>query len=136
MREETAKGFISVLKRMFGYSWGPRLEYVLNHAVLALAEVEGSTMLGIVRMLTDKNYRKRIVEQVTDPVVQMFWLKEFSSYNDKMATETVAPILNKVGQFTASPIIRNIVGQPKSTIDFAEIMNTGKILLVDLSTGK
>jgi hypothetical protein len=136
MREETAKGFISVLKRMFGFSWGPRLEYVLNHTVMALSEVEGSTMLGIVRMLTDRNYRNKVVSQVTDPVVQMFWLKEFSSYNDKMATETVAPILNKVGQFTASPIIRNIVGQPKSSIDFAEIMNTGKILLVDLSTGK
>ena len=136
MREETAKGFISVLKRMFGFSWGPRLEYVLNHTVLALAEVEGSTMLGIVRMLTDKNYRKTVVSQVTDPVVQMFWLKEFSTYNDKMATETVAPILNKVGQFTASETIRNIVGQPKSTVNFSEIMDTGKILLVDLSTGK
>ncbi|MEI6266599.1 MAG: type IV secretion system DNA-binding domain-containing protein [bacterium] len=136
MREETAKGFISVLKRMFGFSWGPRLEYVLNHTVLALAEVEGSTMLGIVRMLTDKNYRKNVVSQVTDPVVQMFWLKEFSTYNDKMATETVAPILNKVGQFTASETIRNIVGQPKSTVNFSEIMDTGKILLVDLSTGK
>ena len=136
MREETAKGFISVLKRMFGFSWGPRLEYVLNHTVMALTEVEGSTMLGIVRMLTDRAYRNKVVSQVTDPVVQMFWLKEFSSYNDKMATETVAPILNKVGQFTASPIIRNIVGQPKSTIDFADIMNTGKILLVNLSTGK
>jgi len=136
MREETAKGFISVLKRMFGFSWGPRLEYVLNHTVMALSEVEGSTMLGIVRMLTDRAYRNKIVSQVSDPVVQMFWLKEFSSYNDKMATETVAPILNKVGQFTASPIIRNIVGQPKSSIDFSEVMNTGKILLVDLSTGK
>jgi len=136
MREETAKGFISVLKRMFGFSWGPRLEYVLNHTVMALTEVEGSTMLGIVRMLTDKSYRNKVVSQVTDPVVQMFWLKEFSSYNDKMATETVAPILNKVGQFTASPIIRNIVGQPKSSIDFGDIMNTGKILLVNLSTGK
>lgn len=136
MREETAKGFISVLKRMFGFSWGPRLEYVLNHTVMALSEVEGSTMLGIVRMLTDRAYRNKVVSQVSDPVVQMFWLKEFSSYNDKMATETVAPILNKVGQFTASPIIRNIVGQPKSSIDFSAIMNEGKILLVDLSTGK
>jgi hypothetical protein len=101
-----------------------------------LVEVEGSTMLGIVRLLTDRNYRKKIVGQVTDPVVQMFWLKEFASYNDKMATETIAPILNKVGQFTASPIIRNIVGQPKSQIDFAKVMNEQKILLVDLSTGK
>lgn len=135
-REEVANGFVSVLKRIFGYSWGPRLEYVLKHTVLALTEAEGSTMLGIVRMLTDKTYRNKVVSQVTDPVVQMFWLKEFSTYNDKMATETVAPILNKVGQFTASPVIRNMVGQPVSSIDFAEIMNNQKILLVDLSTGK
>ncbi len=135
-REEVTNGFVSVLKKQFGYSWGPRLEYVLKHTVSALVEVEGSTMLGIVRMLTDKNYRKKIVGEVTDPVVQMFWLKEFASYNDKMATETIAPILNKVGQFTASPIIRNIVGQPQSKLDFAKIMNEQKILLVDLSTGK
>lgn len=135
-REEVTNGFVSVLKKQFGYSWGPRLEYVLKHTVAALVEVEGSTMLGIVRMLTDKNYRKKIVGEVSDPVVQMFWLKEFASYNDKMATETIAPILNKVGQFTASPIIRNIVGQPQSKIDFAKIMNEQKILLVDLSTGK
>ncbi|MDD5693353.1 MAG: type IV secretion system DNA-binding domain-containing protein [Patescibacteria group bacterium] len=135
-REEVTNGFVSVLKKQFGYSWGPRLEYVLKHTVAALVEVEGSTMLGIVRLLTDKNYRKKIVEQVTDPVVQMFWLKEFAAYNDKMATETIAPILNKVGQFTASPIIRNIVGQPHSKIDFGKLMNEKKILLVDLSTGK
>ena len=135
-REEVANGFVSVLKRIFGYSWGPRLEYVLKHTVLALTEAKGSTMLGIVRMLTDKPYRNKVVSQITDPVVQMFWLKEFSTYNDKMATETVAPILNKVGQFTASPVIRNMVGQPVSSIDFAEIMNNQKILLVDLSTGK
>jgi hypothetical protein len=136
MREEIVNGFVAVLKKLFGYSWGPRLEYVLKHSVSALVEVEGSTMLGIVRLLTDRNYRKKIVGQVTDPVVQMFWLKEFASYNDKMATETISPILNKVGQFTASPIIRNIVGQPKSQIDFAKVMNEQKILLVDLSTGK
>lgn len=135
-REEVTNGFVSVLKKLFGYSWGPRLEYVLKHTVMALIEVEGSTMLGIVRMLTDKGYRKKIVGQITDPVVQMFWLKEFASYNDRMETETIAPILNKVGQFTASPIIRNIVGQPKSNIDFAKIMNEQKILLVDLSSGK
>lgn len=134
-REEVANGFVSVLKKLFGYSWGPRLEYVLKHTVMALIEAEGTTMLGIVRMLTDKVYRKNIVGQITDPVVQMFWLKEFSTYNDKMATETVAPILNKVGQFTASPIIRNIVGQAKSTINFADAMNSGKIMLFNLSTG-
>ena len=135
-REEVANGFVSVMKKLFGYSWGPRLEYVLKHTVMALIEAEGSTMLGIVRMLTDRNYRRKIVSQVNDPVVQMFWLKEFAAYNDRMETETISPILNKVGQFTASPIIRNIVGQPESRLDFAKIMNEQKILLVDLSSGK
>lgn len=134
-REEVANGFVSVLKKLFGYSWGPRLEYVLKHTVSGLIEAEGSTMLGITRMLTDKNFRKRIVGQIEDPVVQMFWLKEFSGYNDKMATETISPILNKVGQFTASPIIRHIVGQQISTIDFAKAMNEGKIMIFNLSTG-
>jgi hypothetical protein len=136
LREETASGFISVFKRLFGYSWGPRLEYVLRYTVLALTYSPDATMLGVVRMLTDKNYRKEVVARVEDPVVKTFWLKEFTTYNDRFATEAVAPILNKVGQFTASPIIRNIVGQVKSTVDFREAMDNQKILLIDLSTGK
>ncbi len=136
LREETASGFISVFKRLFGYSWGPRLEYVLRYTVLALTYSPDATMLGVVRMLTDKEYRKEVVSRVEDPVVKSFWLKEFTTYNDRFATEAVAPILNKVGQFTASPIIRNIVGQVKSTVDFKDAMNNQKIVLIDLSTGK
>ncbi len=135
-REETTSGFIVALERLFGYSWGPRLEYVLRYTVLALTYTEDATMLSIIRMLTDKDYRKRVLENVEDPVVKTFWLKEWTTYNDRFQAEAVAPILNKVGQFTASPIIRNIVGQAKGTIDFAEAINNQKILLVDLSTGK
>jgi len=135
-REETTSGFVVALERLFGYSWGPRLEYVLRYAVLALTYTEDATMLSIIRMLTDKDYRKKVLERVEDPVVKTFWLKEWQTYNDRFQAEAVAPILNKVGQFTASPLIRNIVGQAKGTFDFAEAINTQKIILVDLSTGK
>ena len=126
---------IGVLKRMFGDSWGPRLEYILRYTILALLEYPNSTMLDITRMLTDKKFRKEVLTHVTDTVVQNFWNVEFASWNDKFASEAVAPVLNKVGAFTANPIIRNIIGQPKSTFNIREIMDEGKILIVNLSKG-
>ncbi|MCL5094282.1 MAG: type IV secretion system DNA-binding domain-containing protein [Patescibacteria group bacterium] len=131
-----ANGFVGILQKLFGHSWGPRLEYILNYTILALLDYPNSTTLGIVRMLTDKNFRKKVVEQIKDPVVKKFWTTEFASFNEKFATEAVAPILNKVGQFVASSLIRNIIGQPKSTIDIRKIMDEKKILLINLSTGK
>ncbi|RJO59995.1 DUF87 domain-containing protein [candidate division WS5 bacterium] len=136
LREGVASGFVSVFKKQFGYSWGPRLEYLMRYAILALTYYPDTTMLDVVKILTDKDFRKKVLTYVEDPVVKTFWLKEFSTYNDKFATEAVAPILNKVGQFTASPTIRNIIGQTKETFDFEEAMNTRKIILVDLSSGK
>lgn len=136
LREGVASGFVSVFKKQFGYSWGPRLEYLMRYAILALTYYPDTTMLDVVKILTDKDFRKKVLTYVEDPVVKTFWLKEFSTYNDKFATEAVAPILNKVGQFTASPTIRNIIGQTKETFDFEEAMNTQKIILVDLASGK
>ncbi len=126
---------IGVLKRMFGDSWGPRLEYILRYTILALLEYPNSTMLDITRMLTDKKFRKEVLSHVTDTVVLNFWNVEFASWNDKFASEAVAPVLNKVGAFTANPIIRNIIGQPKSTFNIRQIMDEGKILIVNLSKG-
>ncbi len=126
---------IGVLKRMFGYSWGPRLEHILRFTILAMLERPSTTMLDITRMLTDKNFRKETLHYVTDTVVLQFWKQEFASWNEKYATEAIAPILNKVGAFTANPIIRNIIGQPKSTFDIRQIMDEGKILVVNLSKG-
>ncbi len=126
---------IGVLKRMFGYSWGPRLEHILRFTILAMLERPSTTMLDITRMLTDKNFRKETLHYVTDTVVLQFWKQEFASWNEKYATEAIAPILNKVGAFTANPIIRNIIGQPKSTFDIRKIMDEGKILVVNLSKG-
>ena len=126
---------IGVLKRMFGESWGPRLEYILRYTILALLDRPSTTMLDITRMLTDKKFRKETLDYSTDTVVLQFWNVEFASWNDKFQSEAIAPVLNKVGAFTANPIIRNIIGQPKSTFNIREIMDEGKILIVNLSKG-
>lgn len=126
---------IGVLKRMFGESWGPRLEYILRYTILALLDRPSTTMLDITRMLTDKKFRKETLGYCTDTVVLQFWNVEFASWTDKFQAEAIAPVLNKVGAFTANPVIRNIIGQPKSTFNIREIMDEGKILIVNLSKG-
>lgn len=126
---------IGVLKRMFGESWGPRLEYILRYTILALLDRPETTMLDITRMLTDKKFRKETLTYCTDTVVLQFWNIEFASWTDKFQAEAIAPVLNKVGAFTANPVIRNIIGQPKSTFNIRQIMDDGKILIVNLSKG-
>ena len=126
---------IGVLKRMFGDSWGPRLEYILRYTILALLDRPETTMLDITRMLTDKKFRKDTLSYCTDTVVLQFWNVEFASWTDKFQAEAIAPVLNKVGAFTANPVIRNIIGQPKSTFNIRQMMDEGKILIVNLSKG-
>jgi len=126
---------IGVLKRMFGESWGPRLEYILRYTILALLDRPSTTMLDITRMLTDKKFRQETLSYCQDAVVLNFWNIEFASWNDKFQAEAISPVLNKVGAFTANPIIRNIIGQKKSTFDIRQIMDEGKILIVNLSKG-
>jgi hypothetical protein len=140
INDPSLKGHISselvgVLKRLFAESWGPRLEYILRYSLLALLDYPNSTMLDITRLLTDKKFRAHVITYIDDPVVKNFWVTEFASWNDKFASEAVAPVLNKVGAFTANPMIRNIIGQPKSTINIRKIMDEGKILVVNLSRG-
>ncbi len=135
-KTHVASEIVGVLKRMFGDSWGPRLEYILRYTLLALLDYPNTTMLDIPRMLTEKPFRNEVMKHVEDPVVRNFWFVEFASWNDKFASEAVAPVLNKVGAFTATPTIRNIIGQPKSTFNIRQIMDEGKILLVNLSKGQ
>ena len=133
-----ASGLVSAIKQHFDFSWGPRLEYLLNYSVLTLLEVPGTTMLGITRLLEDKNYQNFILHFVKDPVVKRFWESEFKEMkgNQRLVTEAIAPIQNKVNRFLASSTIRNVLGQKKSTIDLWDAMNNGKILLINLSKGK
>lgn len=126
---------IGVLKRMFGDSWGPRLEHILRYTLLALLDRPETTLLDISRLLTDKGFRKETLEYCKDVTVLQFWKHEFGQWNEKQVNESIAPVLNKVGAFTANPIIRNIVGQPKSSFDIRKIMDEGKILVVNLSKG-
>lgn len=134
-KNSTCSEVIGVMKRMFGESWGPRLEYILRYTILALLDRPTTTMLDINRMLTDKKFRQETLGYCKDTVVLNFWKVEFASWNDKFVAEAISPVLNKVGAFTANPVIRNIIGQPKSTFNIRQIMDEGKILIVNLSKG-
>ena len=135
-RHLVASGLMGVFTKIWEGVWSARMEYILNNTILALLEYPGSTMLGIARMLVDSRFRTRVLTKVSDPIVKGFWVDEFANYNDKFRNEAVAPIQNKVGQFLSSAIIRNIVGQAKSTIDLRHIMDSKKILLLNLAKGR
>jgi hypothetical protein len=136
LKNHISSEIVGVLKRMFVDSWGPRLEYILRYTILALLDTPDSTMLGITRMLTEKSYRKKVIANIKDPVVRNFWISEFASWNEKFASEAVAPVLNKVGAFVANPLVRNIIGQPQSAFNIRQLMDEGKILVVNLSRGQ
>jgi hypothetical protein len=135
-RPLVVSGLMGAFKKVWVDAWSARMEYILNNAMLALMETPGSTLLGVNRMFADKNYRDMIVANVTDPSVRAFWVDEYAKYSDKFATEATAAIQNKVGQFAANPLIRNMVGQPKSTFDIRKLMDEKKIFIVNLSKGR
>ncbi|XOU94859.1 MAG: type IV secretory system conjugative DNA transfer family protein [Candidatus Kerfeldbacteria bacterium] len=135
-RHLVASGLMGVFTKIWEGVWSARMEYILNNAILALLEYPGSTMLGISRILVDKKFRNKVIDKVTDPVVKAFWKEEYAGYNERFRNEAIAPIQNKVGQFLSSSVIRNIVGQPKSTIDLRDLMDSEKILLFNLSKGR
>ncbi|MEK9154553.1 MAG: type IV secretion system DNA-binding domain-containing protein [Patescibacteria group bacterium] len=135
-RHLVASGIMGVFKKIWPDVWSARMEYILNNALVSLLEYPGATLLGIMRMLSEKDYRAKVVENLKDPVVKAFWVNEFARYTQRLETEAVAAIQNKVGQFVTNPMVRNIIGQPHSTIDMRKIMDEGKILIVNLSKGR
>lgn len=136
VRHLVASGLIGVFKKIWADSWGPRLEYVLRNAILALLDYPGSTLLGTMRILVDKTYRRKVIDKIKDPVVRSFWVDEYSKYPDRFQAEAIAPIQNKVGQFLSNALIRNVVGQVKSSIDIRDVMDNQKILILNLSKGR
>ena len=131
-----AAGLMSVFKKIWENMWSARMEYILGNTILALLDTPGSTLLGINRMYSDEEYRMSVVKNIKDPVVKQFWVMEFAAYSEKYATEAVAAVQNKVGQFLSSDVIRNIVAQVKSTFNIRELMDSEKIFLVNLSKGR
>lgn len=130
-----ASGVVSVFKKIFGDSWGPRLEYWLSSAVLALLDYEGATLMMLPRLFTDDAFRNDVVENISDPVIKARWVNEYNTLDQRQRAETISPILNKVGQFLSSSLVRNIVAQPKGSFDLREVMDGRKILLVKLAKG-
>lgn len=135
-RHLVANGLMSSFKKIWPDVWSGRMEYILNNCLLALLEYPDSTLLGVNRLLSDKDYRKQVVDNISDPSVKAFWVDEFAKYNERYMQEAGDAIKNKIGQFTANPLIRNIIGQTKSSFDLRQAMDSKKILIVNLSKGR
>jgi len=135
-RHLVASGLMGVFKKIWPDVWSARMEYILNNCILSLLEYPNSTLLGVNRILADEEYRSRVVDHIKDPIVKSFWLNEFARYSQKYETEATAAIQNKIGQFISSPLIRNIIGQTKSSLDMRKIMDEEKIFIMDLSKGR
>lgn len=127
---------VATFKHLWSESWGPRLEYILTHAVRLLLDTPGSTLLGLPRLLTDEDYRARLMRGCRDPITRAFWETEFAAYHDRFVTEAIAPIQNKIGALLAPPVIRNILGQQRSTLNIPHLMNSGRVLIANLAKGR
>jgi len=135
-RHLVVAGLMSTFKKIWEDAWSARMEYILSNTLLALLEFPEATLLGVNRMLADKEYRKKVVDNVTDPSVKSFWVDEFAKYTERFAAEATPAIQNKIGQFTSNALIRNMIGQPESSFDFRKLMDEKKIIVVNLSKGR
>src|SRR3989338_5612581 len=135
-RHLVSNGLMSAFKKIWVDAWSARMEYILNNILLALLEYPDSTLLGVNRMLADKDFRKKVVENISDVSVKSFWIDEFAKYGDRYMQEAGAAIQNKIGQFVANPLVRNIIGQPKSTFDIRTLIDNKKIIILNLSKGR
>ncbi len=135
-RHLVVSGLMSTFKKIWMDAWSARMEYILTNTLLALLEYPEATLLGVNRMLSDKVFRNQVISHVTDPSVKTFWTQEFANYTERMAAEAVPAIQNKIGQFTANALIRNMIGQPKSSFDIRDMMDKGKIFIINLSKGR
>ena len=135
-KHQLTQGLIEVLRKQFGANWTPRLEHVFRFTVLALLDYPHATMRGMISMLTDRNYRQKVVEYIQDDMVKRFWAIEFADWSEKFDTDAIIPLVNKLGQFLSDPMLRNIFGQKQNKIDLEQLMNEQKILMINLSKGK
>src|SRR3990170_745790 len=134
--ELVASGLMSIFTKIWENVWSARMEYILRNSFLTLTEIPNSTLADVLKMLANKSYRNKIVAKLNDPSLIHFWKEEFDKMPERLQKEAIAPIQNKVGQFVTSPLIRRIIGTPKSTISLDEIINGQKILIANLSQGR
>ncbi|MEQ1561562.1 MAG: DUF87 domain-containing protein [Nitrospira sp.] len=135
-RHLVVNGLMSTFEKIWVDAWSARMAYILNNTLLALLEYPGATLLGVNRMLSDKEYRKKVVDNIKDTSVRAFWVEEFGKWTEKFIAEAIPAIQNKVGQFTSNPLVRNLLGQPQSSFNIRKMMDEKKILIVNLSKGR
>jgi hypothetical protein len=135
-KHQLTQGLIEVLEKQFGANWTPRLEHVFRFTTLALLDYPHATMRGMISMLTDRNYRQKVIEYIEDDMVKRFWAIEFADWSEKFDTDAIIPLVNKLGQFLSDPMLRNIFGQKENKIDLEQLMNDQKIVLINIAKGK
>ncbi len=135
-RELIASSIVSVFYKLYQYSWGPRLEYILRNSLLTLLKLPQAKLSDILTLLTNDEYREKVVAILDDPVLKSFWVDEYNKLHQRERSQHIASILNKVGQFVSSPLVRNVVNAPTSSFSIEELMDDGKILIANLSQGK
>ena len=135
-RPLVASAVVTSFKRLFGDSWGPRLEHILRNCVLTLLEHPDSTLISLHRLLTDEPFRKHIIGRTRDEIVRAFWQAEWASWTPQFRSEAVSPVLNKVGAFTTNPILRRTLGDPHANLDLRSVIDSGKVLLCNLGKGR
>lgn len=133
---QLTQGLIEVFQKQFGANWTPRLEHVFRFTCLALLDYPHATMRGMISMLTDRNYRQKVVEYITDDMVKRFFAIEFADWSEKFDTDAIIPLVNKLGQFLSDPLLRNIFGQKQNKVNISDLMNKEKIILINLSKGR
>ena len=135
-KHQLTQGLIEVMEKQFGANWTPRLDHVFRFTTLALLDYPHATMRGMISMLTDRNYRQKVVEYIEDDMVKRFWAIEFADWSEKFDTDAIIPLVNKLGQFLSDPMLRNIFGQKQNKIDLEQLMNDEKIVFINLSKGR
>lgn len=136
LKHQMAQGLIEVMEKQFGANWTPRLEHVFRFTTLALLDYPDATLRGIISMLTDRPFRQKVIEYITDDMVKRFFAVEFADWSEKFDTDAIIPLVNKLGQFLSMPMLRNIFAQKENKVDLEKLMNEGKIVLINLSKGK
>jgi len=126
---------IEIFKKQFGSDWSPRVEHLLRMTTLAMIDYPGGTINGMVSLLSSGRYRSKVIEHIKDTVVRRFWAIEFPEWSQRYDAEAVSPLLNKLGQLLADPLMRHIFGQKENKIDFFKLMQERRIVLVNLSKG-
>lgn len=132
-KHQFVQSWIEILKKEFESNWSSKIEHIFRFSLLALLDFPESSLQGMTLLLTNEEYRRAVTGYIEDPMVKNFWENEFNDWSQKSYTDTILPIVNKFGQFLSDPVLKNIFNNPENKIDFVELMDNKKIILINLA---